>query len=50
MQGIKKVIEENYGDTAESIMQKIFKSAKEFSKSKKWEDDATVLVIKRQGA
>ncbi|MBI5727048.1 MAG: PP2C family protein-serine/threonine phosphatase, partial [Ignavibacteriales bacterium] len=50
VQGIKKVIEENYEDSAENIMRKIFKSAKEFSKSKKWEDDATVLVIKRQGS
>lgn len=45
--GVKRVVQENYENSAEVIMRKIFQSAKEMSRSRKWEDDATVMVIKR---
>jgi sigma-B regulation protein RsbU (phosphoserine phosphatase) len=44
---IKKVVLENRHASANAILNLIFKSAGEFGKSKKWEDDASVLVIKR---
>lgn len=44
---IKSVVNENLNKSADDIMKVIFKSAFEFGKNKKWEDDATVMVIKR---
>ncbi len=44
---IMSVVNENLNKSANDIMKAIFKSAFEFGKNKKWEDDATVMVIKR---
>ncbi|MCE1187702.1 MAG: PP2C family protein-serine/threonine phosphatase [Ignavibacteria bacterium] len=45
--GIKKVVQGNLHLKAEDIMKKIFKAANAFGKSTRWEDDATLIVIKR---
>ena len=44
---LKKVIQHFKDKNADEIMNAIFHEADEFGKSKKWKDDATVLVVKR---
>jgi sigma-B regulation protein RsbU (phosphoserine phosphatase) len=44
---LKTVIAENKDQSADIILQSIFEAANQFGKGKKWEDDATVVVIKR---
>jgi len=44
---LKKVILQNKEKSAEEIMNSIFSAADDFGKSKKWKDDATVVVVKR---
>jgi serine phosphatase RsbU (regulator of sigma subunit) len=44
---LKSVIVENKDENADSLLYKIFEAAYSFGKGKKWEDDATVLVIKK---
>ncbi len=44
---LKKVIQHFKDKSADEIMNAIFHEADEFGKSKKWKDDATVVVIKR---
>jgi sigma-B regulation protein RsbU (phosphoserine phosphatase) len=44
---LKSVIIENKDQSADTILLRIFEAANSFGKGKKWEDDATVLVIKK---
>jgi len=44
---LKSVIMENKNENADTLLYRIFEAANSFGKGKKWEDDATVLVIKR---
>ena len=44
---LKKVIQRFRDKNADEIMNAIFHEADEFGKSKKWKDDATVVVVKR---
>jgi sigma-B regulation protein RsbU (phosphoserine phosphatase) len=44
---LKKLILQNKEKSAEEIMNSIFSAADDFGKSKKWKDDATVVVVKR---
>ena len=44
---LKAIITENKDQNADTILHKIFQAADLFGKGKKWEDDATVVVIKR---
>ena len=44
---LKSVIIENKDQSADTILFRIFQAANAFGKGKKWEDDATVLVIKK---
>jgi serine phosphatase RsbU (regulator of sigma subunit) len=39
----------NQKKSAKDILDEIFNSAKIFGNSSKWEDDATVIIIKREG-
>jgi sigma-B regulation protein RsbU (phosphoserine phosphatase) len=45
---LKSVIAENKDQSADTILHSIFEAADQFGKGKKWEDDATVVVIKRE--
>jgi len=45
---LKSVILENKDQSADTILHRIFEAANLFGKGKKWEDDATVVVIKRE--
>ncbi len=47
---LKTVIAENKDQSADTIIRRIFESADQFGKGKKWEDDATIVVIKREKA
>jgi len=47
-EGMQAVVEQNINADAKTIMNKIFEAADNFGKSRKWEDDATVVVIKRE--
>lgn len=44
---LKSVIMENKDENADTILFRIFEAANSFGKGKKWEDDATGLVIKK---
>jgi sigma-B regulation protein RsbU (phosphoserine phosphatase) len=44
---LKSIILENKNENADTILFRIFEAANSFGKGKKWEDDATVLVIKK---
>jgi phosphoserine phosphatase RsbU/P len=44
---LKSVIRENSNENADTLLFRIFEAANSFGKGKKWEDDATVLVIKK---
>jgi phosphoserine phosphatase RsbU/P len=44
---LKSVIMENKNENADTLLYRIFEAANSFGKGKKWEDDATVLVIKK---
>ena len=44
---LKKVITTNKEKSSDEIMNSIFNAADDFGKSKKWKDDATVVVVKR---
>jgi hypothetical protein len=44
---LKSVIRDNKDEDAETILLRIFEAANSFGKGKKWEDDATVLIIKK---
>jgi sigma-B regulation protein RsbU (phosphoserine phosphatase) len=44
---LKSIILENKNENADTILFRIFEAANSFGKAKKWEDDATVLVIKK---
>ena len=45
---LKSIICENKEKSAEFIMNSIFEASEHFGKGDKWEDDATVVVIKRE--
>jgi len=45
---LKRVVSENKEKEAEEILNLIFSAADKFGKEKKWGDDATVVVIKRE--
>jgi Serine phosphatase RsbU, regulator of sigma subunit len=45
---LQTIVLQNRDKDAKTIMNKIFEAADVFGKSKKWEDDATVVVIKRE--
>ena len=47
LERLKKVIIDNLDKSAAEIMEVIFESSHVFGGGKKWEDDATVVVIKR---
>ncbi len=47
LEGLKNVIAKNKDKDAEGILNVIFQTADEFGNMSKWEDDATVVVIKR---
>ncbi|MCK9281450.1 MAG: PP2C family protein-serine/threonine phosphatase [Melioribacteraceae bacterium] len=47
IEGIKKTVIENKDLTSEVILDKIFLSAFSFGLKRKWEDDATIMVIKK---
>jgi len=44
---LKDVVVKNQRKTSKEILDEIFNSAKKFGNSDKWDDDATVIVIKR---
>jgi phosphoserine phosphatase RsbU/P len=44
---LKAVVKENKNENADTILYRIFESANSYGKGKKWDDDATVLVIKK---
>ncbi len=44
---LKEIIKANAGRSSKDIMQRIFDEAFEFGDNKPWEDDATIMVIKR---
>ena len=44
---LKKIVVDNLDKSANEIMEIIFEASHVFGNSKKWEDDATVVVIKR---
>jgi hypothetical protein len=46
--GIKEVVKNNFDKNASEIMEKIFESSFNFGLNRKWEDDATIVVIKRK--
>ncbi len=45
---LKDVVVKNQKKSAKEILDEIFNSAKIFGNSSKWEDDATVIIIKRE--
>lgn len=45
---LKQVIKDNKDKTANELLDLIFLTADEFGKGKNWDDDATVVVIKRE--
>lgn len=47
-EGLQASVQRNINEDAKTIMNRIFEDADSFGKSKKWEDDATVVVIKRE--
>ena len=47
IENLKSVIRDNKDQDADTILFRIFEAANSFGKGKKWEDDATVLVIKK---
>ncbi len=48
LERLKEVVIKNQKKNAAEILNEIFNSAKKFGNSNKWEDDATVIVIKRE--
>lgn len=47
-EGLEAVVNKYLDQDAKTIMNKIFEAAMLFGKGKKWEDDATVVVIRRE--
>jgi len=47
IEGIKKTVIENKDQTPEVILDKLFLNAFSFGLKRKWEDDATIMVIKK---
>ncbi len=47
LNGIKDVIKKNIDKSAAEIMNEIFDASFKFGGSRKWEDDATIVVVKR---
>ena len=45
--GLKKAVINNLDKSASEILNLVFESSHRFGNGKKWEDDATVVVIKR---
>ena len=48
LERLKKVVLENQQSEAKKIVEIVFKTVFEYGNSKKWDDDATVVVVKRQ--
>ncbi|MFA3783680.1 PP2C family protein-serine/threonine phosphatase [Melioribacteraceae bacterium 4301-Me] len=48
IEGIKDVILKNKNERPQKIIEAVFNTAKSFGNNKKWEDDATVVVIKKE--
>jgi sigma-B regulation protein RsbU (phosphoserine phosphatase) len=46
---LKKLVLKNQNRTAQEIMDLIFNTVFDYGQGKNWEDDATVVVIKRVG-
>jgi len=46
---LKKIVETHAGATAEAVLEAIFSSALAFGKERPWEDDATLVVVRRLG-
>jgi len=44
---LKQIVKENQEKTAEEIVGLIYKTAFEFGHQSKWEDDTTVVILKR---
>ena len=45
--GIKKIVSENKDKHVKQIVEEIFNAASKFGKNKKWEDDATLVILRR---
>lgn len=46
-ENIKKIVSDNYDKSSKEILDSIYSSALKFGNNSSWEDDATILVIKR---
>ena len=44
---MKNLVLENQNKSAEAIVKQVFKTVYDFGKQKPWEDDATLVVIKK---
>jgi sigma-B regulation protein RsbU (phosphoserine phosphatase) len=47
---LEAVVREAQGQTAAAILERAFESARAFGKSRQWDDDATLVVLRREGA
>ncbi len=47
IEGIKEVVKKNISKSAVEIMNEIFDASFKFGGSRKWEDDATIVVVKK---
>ena len=48
IEGIKKAVVENKDKPVKQIVDEIFNSASKFGNNKKWEDDATIVILRRE--
>jgi sigma-B regulation protein RsbU (phosphoserine phosphatase) len=44
---LEAVVRDGLGQTAGALLDRIFEAAREFGKTRHWEDDATVVVLRR---
>jgi len=45
---LEAVVREAWGQPADVVLQRVFEAAREFGKTRHWEDDATMVVLRRQ--
>jgi serine phosphatase RsbU (regulator of sigma subunit) len=45
---LERVVREAWGQPAGVVLQRVFEAAREFGKTRHWEDDATVVVLRRR--
>ncbi len=48
IEGIKKAVAENKDKPVKQIVEEIFNAAAKFGNNKKWEDDATLVILRRE--